>query len=640
MATKSVGTIRALMEMASRKYVSDTAKGEKSNKKFNKGAQRGFRKSNKAAGLFTSGMKRMLGAVIAVAGVKGLTTLIKSTLDTADTLAKTADKVGFSTDALQELRFAAKQSGVEFAATDIALQRFSRRIGEAANGQGVLFKTLKDNNIRLRDQNNRLRSSADILDDYADLIGRADDSQQKLLLTFQAFDTEGAALVNLLGQGSGEMKKLRREARDLGLVLDEDLLRGAEGANDALDIMSSTIKTQLSKQVLELAPAIETLAMKFIDGLPGMLQFAEEFGKFVGLIDDTNKVEEATKDLGGFALEVASLAGELGLVRSELKVLQDEQAKDPFFEDWQLSVATDEMDSLNDRIKELEVDLSVARTALANGRKVLADYKTEAAAAAGAEAGLTSNVESDTKAVGENTAAWLESQKQMAIMANTAFPDISESISETERRVSRLQQGLVDVGTQGQILQGALEAALSIPTDGGAGFKRFVLNLLNLFEGVILASGQMSAAFATAFIPGIGIATAAAALVGLEVAKAAVRAVKFHQGGAFTIGGKPGGDTPVMFTGQRDETVTIQTPSQRAAGIFPGAGQSGGGGIGVLNLDLTLAFEGITPEQDLQQRVIPGLELAARNFGTELISIRNIASGSDLGGDLNRSGKG
>jgi hypothetical protein len=39
-------------------------------------------------------------------------------------------------DALQELRFAAKASGIEHQTLDMALQRFTRRAAEAAQGTG------------------------------------------------------------------------------------------------------------------------------------------------------------------------------------------------------------------------------------------------------------------------------------------------------------------------------------------------------------------------------------------------------------------------------------------------------------------------------------------------------------------------
>jgi hypothetical protein len=54
---------------------------------------------------------------------------------------QTADTIGVGVEALQELRFAAKASGVEQQTLDMALQRFTRRAAEAAppsTGTGVV----------------------------------------------------------------------------------------------------------------------------------------------------------------------------------------------------------------------------------------------------------------------------------------------------------------------------------------------------------------------------------------------------------------------------------------------------------------------------------------------------------------------
>lgn len=69
-----------------------------------------------------------LGVVIAcVATVGGLAALTDRSISAADAIGKTADKIGAGVEALQELRFAAKASGVEQQALDMALQQFTRR---------------------------------------------------------------------------------------------------------------------------------------------------------------------------------------------------------------------------------------------------------------------------------------------------------------------------------------------------------------------------------------------------------------------------------------------------------------------------------------------------------------------------------
>jgi hypothetical protein len=71
-----------------------------------------------------------------VATVCGLGALVDRSISAADAIGKTADKIGVGVEALQELRFAAKASGVEQQTLDMPLQRFTRRAAEAAQGTG------------------------------------------------------------------------------------------------------------------------------------------------------------------------------------------------------------------------------------------------------------------------------------------------------------------------------------------------------------------------------------------------------------------------------------------------------------------------------------------------------------------------
>jgi hypothetical protein len=69
------------------------------------------------------------------------------------------------------------------------------------------------------------------------------DPAECVRLAFKLFDSEGVALVNLLSDGSGALEEMRDRARDLGIVLDEALVRDAERAQTELDTLSQVIGT-------------------------------------------------------------------------------------------------------------------------------------------------------------------------------------------------------------------------------------------------------------------------------------------------------------------------------------------------------------------------------------------------------------
>ena len=118
------------------------------------------------------------------------------------------------------------QSGEQ--ALDMALRRFTRRTAEAAKGNGEAKDALASMGITLRDQDEHLRRGEDPLAGVADAFARIEDLAERVRLAFKLFDSKGVALVNLLSDGSGALDQMRERARDLGIVLDEHLVRDAQ----------------------------------------------------------------------------------------------------------------------------------------------------------------------------------------------------------------------------------------------------------------------------------------------------------------------------------------------------------------------------------------------------------------------------
>jgi lambda family phage tail tape measure protein len=242
--------------------------GEQSLKRIETAGDRasgGLKGLGRQAELLRTGIRTLGGALIGVTTVGGLAALVDRSISAANAIGKTADTIGVGVEALQELRFAAKASGVEQQTLDMALQRFTRRAAEAAQGTGEAKDALAQMGIALRDQSGNLRSSEDLLGDVADAFARIEDPAERVRLAFKLFDSEGVALVNLLRGGSGALEEMRERAHDLGIVLDEHLVRDAERARTELDTLSQVISANLTRAALEAAPVIADLSSWLAD---------------------------------------------------------------------------------------------------------------------------------------------------------------------------------------------------------------------------------------------------------------------------------------------------------------------------------------------------------------------------------------
>lgn len=226
------------------------------------------KKANRGFGRLDKTLKKIgksFAGLAASISVLGLAAATKEAIEFADGIAKTADKVGVSIEALQKLRFAAEQAGLNANTLDMALQRFARRAGEAAKGTGELVKVFDELGIKTSNVDGTLKSTEELLYEYADAIGEAEGAQEKLRLAFKGFDSEGAALVNLFKDGSDAVKELGDELERAGGLLSAETARAAEVANDKFNKLSTVVKTKVTVAFVEATEAALAFFDVFLD---------------------------------------------------------------------------------------------------------------------------------------------------------------------------------------------------------------------------------------------------------------------------------------------------------------------------------------------------------------------------------------
>ncbi len=299
--------------------------GERSLKKIERAggkASLGLSSLGERARMLTTGMRALGGALVGAAAVGGLATLIDRSISAADAIGKTADKLGVGIEALQELRFAAQLAGVQQQTLDMGLQRFTRRVAEAAKGTGEAKQALTDMGIALRDQHGNIRRSEDLLNDVAEAFKRTEDPAERLRLAFKLFDSEGVAMVNMLVGGADALEATRRHARDLGIVLEEDLVRNAEKARDQLDTLGKVVSANLTRAMLDLAPAIADISSGLADLAADAATAYEQIKlalsgdfNFEGLSERSTRriVEERRQELQEIARELNEI-GDVGFL--------------------------------------------------------------------------------------------------------------------------------------------------------------------------------------------------------------------------------------------------------------------------------------------------------------------------------------
>lgn len=243
----------------------------------NRPFKQGLRQADSAASRFAKRFVAVMGPVLSAAAFTRFAD--KMTEFGARTQAA-ADKLGVTAEELQKFRLVAQEGGFTGDA-DVALQRFTRRLGEARQGTGELLPTLRQYGIAITDNAGRTRGALDVIKDLADATKNAADPAEQLRISFKAFDSEGAALVNTLRGGS---EAIRQWEKDIGsrVVSDRTIRRLAE-----MRLMFDHIRDSLRKTGAEgLINVVDRLKMMVLYGAA----LVDSGFKFEAALDRTAKL--------------------------------------------------------------------------------------------------------------------------------------------------------------------------------------------------------------------------------------------------------------------------------------------------------------------------------------------------------------
>lgn len=237
------------------------------------------------------GFRLLTAQVAAFAGGAGMGMMVKSAFASGDALAKTGEKLGIATERLAGLRTAAERSGVASNTLDMALQRMTRRVAEAARGTGEAKDAIKELGL---DASALGRMAPDqqfraIADAMKGIEGQGD----KVRLAFKLFDSEGVALINTLNMGVKGLDAAQQETEKFGLALDAVKTAKMVAVNDAAARSSQAFKGVANELALALAPGLEVTYNRMADlvaqtgGFRNEIQFAMDLGvNAVGLFAD------------------------------------------------------------------------------------------------------------------------------------------------------------------------------------------------------------------------------------------------------------------------------------------------------------------------------------------------------------------
>jgi hypothetical protein len=330
-------------------YVQLTAKGATELTTALDGAEKKAQRTAEALQKISNVLTIVGGAVTAFA-IKSVYDFVKYT-EQVDKMVKIT---GASAEAIQGLGYAAEQehSSLEDLAT--GLKFLAKNMGDARDGSIDAQKKFSDLGISIYDTFGKLRISTDVLLDVAEKMKNTTNETDKTNIALNLLGRSGINMVPLLSLGRQEIERLIKIAKDLGIVLSDDVVKAGEELGNKLTnlnlsimgvklALGTTLMPLLTEWVTKLIPIVEVFKT-----LPDWIKrTGVELAILVTGIWGMEKallaVGIASKGIGGVVALLVAAALQIGVIINYYKGLHDRGIE---FENWYKEFMADVEDGI------------------------------------------------------------------------------------------------------------------------------------------------------------------------------------------------------------------------------------------------------------------------------------------------------
>ena len=156
------------------------------------------------------------------------------TASMGDEIAKTAPKLGVTTDELQEMAYWADRNGVSSSDMERAVGRLNQRIGDGTAGSSKYVDALNGMGVATLDMNGNVRDTSEVMGETIQALSEIESPAERSRKAADVFGTSLARnLMPALEDGSLSMEEAAQMAHEMGVVMDEDAIAASERFTDS-----------------------------------------------------------------------------------------------------------------------------------------------------------------------------------------------------------------------------------------------------------------------------------------------------------------------------------------------------------------------------------------------------------------------
>ena len=255
----------------------------------------------------------------AAAGIgAGLLGLGYKALTTADDLNTLAQQTGLTTEEIQQMQYASDLVDVSFDSISGALKKMKKNM----TGQADTWESL---GVAVKDADGNMRDATDVFYDSIKALSKIENETERDQVAMTLFGKSADELAGIIDDGGEALKKYGKQAKDLGLIMEQDTLDSMKALNDVVDELKanfgatliqigSTIATVLAPALQKMGDKLKKLAERLRNITPKQAEFALKIIAVTAAIAPLVKAFDKVVKVGGTLVKaIGTIVGVFGI---------------------------------------------------------------------------------------------------------------------------------------------------------------------------------------------------------------------------------------------------------------------------------------------------------------------------------------
>lgn len=229
-----------------------------------KASAEGLHKEKEEGSELNEILEKGLETFVGYEGIKSIGEMVEHTIEATISAKHLGERLGITTQAVQELGYAADVTGLSQSVLQSGLQRLSYNLQQTGKQAEHFVGSLTKLKLGLTASELKKLPLDEQLGKLADGFKRLGAGSETNALAMKIFGrTAGPQMVPLLLEGSAGIKELREEADRLGVTMSEEGVEKAEQFEKAQKRLQARIGAVKDKIVMALLPALEQMVTAF-----------------------------------------------------------------------------------------------------------------------------------------------------------------------------------------------------------------------------------------------------------------------------------------------------------------------------------------------------------------------------------------